>query len=287
MNGLKTALLLGLMSGLLLYAGQVLGGPQGLMIGLVLAVGMNFFSYFFSEKMALSMYRAQPLTPEKNAAMYARVYPLTHGLVQRMGLPMPKLWVIPGATPNAFATGRDPNHSSVAMTEGLLHMMNDRELEGVIAHELGHVKHRDILTSSIAATLAAAISYLGYMAMFFGGGRSDEDEGGSPFGALLMFFLAPLAAGLIQMAISRTREFSADAAAARYTGSPDGLIGALQKLETGVQRYPMDANQATAHMFIMNPLRGGGLAKLFSTHPPTAERIAHLESLRSATPGVV
>lgn len=285
MNGLKTALLLGLLSGALLFAGQLFGGTQGLVIALLIAVGLNFFSYFFSEKMALSMYRARPVTPQDNPRIYQRVYPLTHNLVQRMGLPMPRLWVLPGATPNAFATGRNPGHSSVAITEGLLQMMDDRELEGVIAHELGHVKHRDILTSSVAATIGAAISYLGYIGYLFGG--SDEDEGGSPIAGLLMIFLAPIAAGIIQMAISRTREYSADASAARYTGSPDGLISALRKLERGVQRIPMQANQATAHMFIMNPLRGGGLSNLFSTHPSTADRIAHLEALRSATPGAI
>jgi heat shock protein HtpX len=214
------------------------------------------------------------------------VYPLTQQLVDRMGLPMPRLWVIPDASPNAFATGRNPEHSSVAFTEGLLAMMNDRELEGVIAHELGHVKHRDILISSIAATLAAALTYLAHMALFFGGGRhSDDDEGSSPVAALLMLFLAPVAAGLIQMAISRTREYSADAAAARYSGSPDGLINALRKLERGAERIPMHANQATAHMFIVNPLRGASLARLFSTHPSTQERIARLEAVRFAPVG--
>ncbi len=283
MNGLKTALLLGLLSGVLLVGGQLVGGTNGLLIGLVIAVGMNFFSYFYAEKVALAMYRARPVTPEENPQLYARLHPMVQGLTQRMGIPAPKLWVIEGPTPNAFATGRNPEHSSVAVTEGLLTMMNDRELEGVIAHELGHVKHRDILISSIAATLGAAITYLAYFGMFFGG-RSDDDDDGGGIGALLMIFLAPMAAGLIQMAVSRTREFSADAAAAKYTGSPDGLISALAKLETGNQRYPMQANQATAHMFIVHPFSGGGMAKLFSTHPPTEERIAALERLRNLTP---
>jgi heat shock protein HtpX len=284
MNGVKTAALLGLLSGLLLLAGPMLAGTNGLMIGLVMAVGMNFFSYFFSDKMALSMYGARPVTAQENGQIYARVYPLTQQLVQRMGLPMPKLWVIPEAAPNAFATGRNPDHASVAFTEGLLAMMDDRELEGVIAHELGHVKHRDILISSIAATLAAALMYLGHMALFFGGRSSDDDEGGSPIGGLLIMILGPFAAMLIQMAISRTREYSADAAAARYTGSPDGLVRALQKLERGAQRIPMHTvNEATAHMFIVNPFRGANLARLFTTHPSTEQRIARLEAARFAS----
>jgi heat shock protein HtpX len=273
---------LGLLSGLLLVGGEMLGGRSGLMMGLVMAVGMNFFGYFFSDKVALRMYRAQPVTPQENAAIYARVYPMVQGLVQRMEIPMPKLWVIPDPSPNAFATGRNPTHASVAFTEGLLAMMNDRELEGVIAHELAHIRHRDILISSIAATMAAAITYLGYIAMFFGGRRDDEDEGGGALGGLLMFFLAPFAAMLIQMAISRTREYSADAAAAKFTGSPDGLISGLNKLERGVRRVPLDANPATAHMFILNPFSGGGMSRLFSTHPATEERIARLEALRGA-----
>jgi heat shock protein HtpX len=195
---------------------------------------------------------------------------------------MPRLWVIPDASPNAFATGRNPQHSSVAITEGLLRLMNDRELEGVIAHELGHIKNRDILTSSVAATLAAALTHLAYMAMWFGGSRGEDEEGGpGPLGGLLMVFLAPMAAGLIQMAISRTREFSADNAAARYTGSPDGLMSALRKLELGVQRVPMHADPATAHMFIFPPVLGG-LSRLFSTHPPLEARIANLEAQRLA-----
>jgi heat shock protein HtpX len=282
MNGFKTALLLGLLSGILLFVGQALGGSQGLTVGLLLAIGMNFFSYFFSEKMALSMYRAQPVTAQENAHIHARVYPMTQNLVQQMGIPMPRLWVIPDASPNAFATGRNPQHSSVAITEGLLRLMNDRELEGVIAHELGHIKNRDILTSSVAATLAAALTHLAYMAMWFGGSRGEDEEGGpGPLGGLLMVFLAPMAAGLIQMAISRTREFSADNAAARYTGSPDGLMSALRKLELGVQRVPMHADPATAHMFIFPPVLGG-LSRLFSTHPPLEARIANLEAQRLA-----
>ena len=205
-----------------MWGGEAVAGEQGLIIGLVFAIGMNAFSYFFSEKMALSMYQAQPMTREQNPELDARVRPIVERLTQKMGLPMPKLWVILGATPNAFATGRDPEHSSVAITAGLLGIMNDRELEGVIAHELGHVKHRDILISSVAATLAAALTGIARMSMWFGMGRSDDDERGGGYGGIVMIIVAPIAAWLIQMAISRQREYAADAAAARYTGTPDG-----------------------------------------------------------------
>lgn len=282
MSSLKTALLLGLLSGLLLLGGEFIGGRNGLEMGLILAIGMNFFSYFFSDKLSLMMYSAQPLTPQDNPEVYARVAPLVHNLVQRMGLPMPKLWLIPDESPNAFATGRNPQHASVAFTEGILRLMTDRELEGVVAHELGHVLHRDILISSVAATLASAITFLARMAFWFGPRGSDDDERGGAWGGLLMMIVAPIAAMLIQMSISRTREFSADAASAKYTGSPDGLIDALRKLEIGVARVPMDANPATAHMFIVNPFTGGGIARIFSTHPSTEERIARLESMRYA-----
>jgi heat shock protein HtpX len=274
-NGLRTAALLGGLSGMLLLIGQMFGGSNGLLIGLMLAVGMNFFSYFFSEKMALSMYRAQPLTPTENPQIYARVYPMVQELCRRMDLPTPRLWVIPEHSPNAFATGRNPSHSSVAFTAGLLELMNDREVEGVLAHELGHIKNRDILTSSVAATIGAAITYLAHFAMFFGG-RHGDDEDSSPVGGLLMVILAPIAATVIQMAISRTREFSADATAAKYCGSPDGLISGLQKLEGWSQRIPMHAEPATAHMFIIKPFSGAGLMSLFSTHPSTEARIAAL-----------
>ncbi len=281
MNGLKTAFLLGLMSAILLIGGEALGGTRGLEIALGLAVVLNFVSYFFSEKIALSMYSAQPVTPEQNSQVYGRVYPIIAGLAQRMGLPMPKLWLIPDMSPNAFATGRNPSHSSVAFTEGILQLMTDSELEGVIAHELGHVLHRDILISSVAATLAAAITRLAYMSMFFGGERRDRDgEGGGVLGSLLMLILAPIAAMLIQMAVSRSREYSADAASAKYTGHPDGLVSALKKLESGSRRVPMDADPATAHMFIIKPFTGKSMMNLFSTHPSTAERIARLEAMR-------
>ena len=267
MNGVKTALLLGVLSGLLLLAGGAAGGTDGLILGLILAIGLNFFSYFLSEKLSLMTYSAQPVTLQENPEVYSRVAPIVQNLAMRMGLPMPKLWLIPDASPNAFATGRNPNHASVAFTEGILRLMTDRELEGVVAHELGHVLHRDILTSSIAATLAAAITFVARL-------TSRRSQG------LLMFFLAPLAAVLIQMAISRSREYDADAASAKYTGNPDELIGALGKLERGVERIPMDADPATAHMFILNPFPRGGFATMFSTHPSTEERIARLSAMR-------
>lgn len=281
MNTVKTVLLLGLLSGLLLAGGQALGGSDGLVLGLVLAVGMNFFSYFFSDKLALSIYRAQPVTPTENPEVYRRIGPLTLNLCRRMNLPEPKLWLIPDDSPNAFATGRNPRKASVAVTAGLLRLLDDRELEGVIAHELGHVRNRDILVSSIAATIATAITFLARMAIFFPGGR-DQEEGRSPWAGLLMLILAPIAALLIQMAISRTREFGADEAAARFTGSPDGLISGLRKLEAWSKRIPMDALPAHEHMFIIKPFSGEAFMKLFSTHPPTAERIARLERLRFA-----
>ena len=277
MNGLKTAMLLGLLSALLIVGGGAVAGRGGMVMGLGLAVVMNFFSYFFSEKMALSMYRAQQITPESAPQIYARVFPMVQNLTEKMALPMPRLWIIPDPSPNAFATGRNPQHSSVAMTEGLLRLMNDTELAGVIAHELGHVKHRDILISSVAATIAAALTLISRLA-FFGGGRSD-DEDSNPYAGLIMMIVAPIAAMLIQMAISRQREYAADAAAARYTGSPDGLISGLRKLERGAEQIPMDASPATAHMFIFPPMLGG-LGRLFSTHPSMEDRIANLESVR-------
>lgn len=279
MNSLKTVLLLGLMSGLLLAGGEALGGRQGLVMGLGLAVAMNFFSYFFSDKVALKMYRAQPVTPQENAEVWQRIAPMTENLCRKMQIPMPKLWVLPEESPNAFATGRNPEHASVAVSGGLLQLMNDREVEGVIAHELAHVLNRDILISSIAATIGAAITSIARFAMFFGGGRNEDEESSSPWGGILMMIMAPIAAMLIQMAISRTREFAADAGAAKYTGSPDGLIHALEKLDGWSKRVPMDASPATAHMFIIQPFSGAALGKLFSTHPPTEDRIAALRRL--------
>ncbi|HEX6896900.1 MAG TPA: zinc metalloprotease HtpX [Bryobacteraceae bacterium] len=282
MNGLKTALLLGIMSGLLLFGGELIGGRNGLYTALAIAVAMNFFGYYFSDKMALSMYAAQPVTPMENAQVYQRVFPLVQGLTQRMGLPMPKLWLIPDESPNAFATGRNPEHASVAFTAGVLRLMNDSELEGVVAHELGHVKNRDILTSSVAATIAAAITFLARMAFWFGGSRDDEENRGNAWAGLIMLILAPIAAMLIQMAISRTREYAADETSAHVTHNPDELISALSKLESWSKRIPMaDVNPATAHLFIIKPFSGAdSLMRLFSTHPSTDDRIARLEKMR-------
>ena len=278
-NTLKTVFLLGLLSAILLVGGEALGGRNGLYMGLGMAVLMNFGGYFFSDKLALSMYSAQPVTETEHPDLYRRVFPVVSNLTQRMGIPMPKLWLIPEESPNAFATGRNPSHASVAFTDGLLRLMDDRELEGVIAHELGHVLHRDILISSIAATIAAAIMFMSRMAFFFGGSRDDENRG-SAMGSLLMLILGPIAAMMIQMAISRTREYSADAAAAKYTGTPYGLVSALQKLENWSKRIPMDASPATAHMFIIKPFSGGSMMRLFSTHPSTEQRIARLMQMR-------
>ena len=280
MNGLKTVLLLGILSGLLLAGGEMLGGRNGLYIALAIAAAMNFFGYFFSDKVALSMYSAQPVTPTENPDVYARVFPMVHSLTQRMDLPMPKLWLIPDESPNAFATGRNPEHASVAFTAGVLRLMNDAELEGVVAHELGHVKNRDILTSSVAATIAAAITVLARMAFFFGG-RRDDDEDSSPWAGLIMLILAPIAAMLIQMAISRTREYAADETSAHVTHNPNELISALGKLESWSKRIPMaDVNPATAHLFIIKPFSGQSMMRLFSTHPSTEDRIARLQAMR-------
>jgi heat shock protein HtpX len=280
MNSMKTVLLLGVMSGLLLAGGEMFGGRHGLYIALAIAVAMNFFGYFFSDKMALAMYSAQPVTPQENPDVYARVLPIVQSLTQRMGLPMPRLWLIADPSPNAFATGRNPEHASVAFTAGVLQLMNDRELEGVVAHELGHVKNRDILTSSVAATLAAAITFLARMAFWFGG-RSDDDERSNPWAGLIMLILAPIAAMLIQMAISRTREYAADETSAHVTHDPNELISALGKLESYSKRIPMqDVNPATAHLFIIQPFTGQSMMRLFSTHPSTEDRIARLEAMR-------
>jgi len=280
MNAVKTVLLLGILSGLLLFLGELFGGRNGLYIGLILAVGMNFFSYFFSEKMALATYSAQPVNPDQNAGVYARVAPIVAGLAQRMNIPMPKLWLIVDNSPNAFATGRNPQHASVAFTAGILETMSDAEIEGVVAHELGHVLHRDILISSVAATIATAITFVARLGFFFGGSsRDDENEGGA-MGGIFMMILAPIAAMLIQMAISRSREYDADAASAKYTGKPYELISALQKLEGYSKRLPMQATPSTAHLFIIKPFTGQSLMRLFSTHPSTADRIARLEAMR-------
>jgi heat shock protein HtpX len=279
-NTLKTALLLGLLSAVLLVGGQAIGGRQGLYMGLGLAFVMNFGSYFFSDKIALSMYSAQPVSETENPEAYRRVAPIVHGLCHRMELPMPKLYLIPEPSPNAFATGRNPAHASLAFTAGLLQLMNDNEIEGVVAHELGHVLHRDILISSVAGTLAAAITFLARMAFFFGGSSRDDDNRGGAVGAILMMILAPIAAMLIQMAISRSREYDADAASAKYVGSPYPLINGLKKLEGWSKSIPMDATPSTAHMFIIKPFGGQSMMRLFSTHPSTEDRIARLQAMR-------
>jgi heat shock protein HtpX len=282
MNTFKTAFLLTALSLLFLWVGGMLGGQQGMVIALVLAGVMNFVSYFWSDKIVLAMYRAQPLSLDSNPGVYRRVAPIVEQLAMRSNIPMPKLYTIPAEAPNAFATGRNPNHAAVCVTAGILPLLSDSELEGVLGHELGHVINRDILISSVAAMIAAAISYLAMMgrwAMIFGGyGRDRDDRGGGGLEMILMLFLAPLAAMLIQLAISRQREYAADAKGASLAGNSYGLAGALEKLEAWNKRIPMNASPATAHMFIVKPLSGtGGLFMgLFSTHPPLQKRIARL-----------
>ena len=274
-NAFKTALLLTVLTLLLLFLGRAFGGQQGMLIALIFAAVMNFVSYFFSDKIALAMYRAQPVTRED----LPRVYGVVERLTQRVGIPMPKIYVIPTDSPNAFATGRNPSHASVAVTQGILNLLNDEELEGVLAHELGHVRNRDILISSIAATIAGAITYLAQMgkfAMIFGGMNRDDRDRGGGFAALLMLILAPIAAMLIQLAVSRSREYEADSTGARFTGNPYALASALSKLDTYSRRIPMVATPSTAHMFIIQPLLGMNFGSLFSTHPPIAKRIERL-----------
>ena len=269
-NTVKTVLLLGALSALFLFLGEALGGAQGLMLGFMFAVVSNFASYWFSDKIVLTMYRAKEVGPDH------RLHRLVARLATRAGLPMPRVYLIPDPSANAFATGRNPEHAAVAATEGILHLLNEDELEGVIAHELAHVKHRDILISSIAATLAAAIMMTARFAMFFGGGNRDDRDRVNPVTAIGMMILAPIAAMLIQMAISRSREFDADAGGASIAGTPNGLVNALRKLESASKVVPLDANPATAHMFIIKPFSAGGLTALFRTHPPTEQRIQAL-----------
>ena len=274
-NTFKTALLLTVLTVLLLFLGRALGGQQGMLIALIFAAVMNFVSYFFSDKIALAMYRAQLATRED----LPRVYGVVERLTQRVGIPMPKIYVIPTDSPNAFATGRNPSHASVAVTQGILNLLNDEELEGVLAHELGHVRNRDILISSIAATIAGAITYLAQMgkfAMIFGGMNRDDRDRGGGFAALLMLILAPIAAMLIQLAVSRSREYEADSTGAHFTGNPYALASALSKLDTYSRRIPMVATPSTAHLFIIQPLLGMNFGSLFSTHPPIAKRIERL-----------
>ncbi len=281
-NTFKTAFLLTALTLLFLAIGRSIGGNQGMTIALVLAGVMNFVSYFWSDKIVLAMYGAQPLSPESNPEVYRRVQPIVERLTMRANMPMPRLYLIPTDSPNAFATGRNRRHAAVAVTAGILGLLSDSELEGVLAHELGHVLNRDILISSVAAMIAGAIAHLAMMgrfAMIFGGyGRDRDDNGGGGGGleALLMLILAPLAAMLIQLAISRSREYGADSTGAELTGNPYGLAGALEKLETWNKRLPMDASPATAHLFIVKPFSGQGLLGLFSTHPPIEKRIARL-----------
>jgi heat shock protein HtpX len=285
MNGIKTALLLGLMTGLLLVAGQAIGGRGGMTIALGVAAVMNLVAYFFSDKLALASYNAQPLTPEDSPDIYWRVYRIVERLAGRMGVPIPRLYLVDSDSPNAFATGRNPNHAAVAVTRGVLNLLTDEELEGVLAHELGHVKNRDILTSSVAAMLAGAITYLASMArwaMIFGGyGRDrDDDRGGGGLETLLMLILAPLAATLIQLWISRTREYEADHTGAELTHNPHALASALEKLDAWSKRVPLDASPSAAHLCIVAPFNGQAFMNLFSTHPPIQKRIERLMEMR-------
>ena len=270
-NTFKTALLLTVMTLLLMGVGRAFGGQNGMLTALIIAGAMNFVSYFFSDKIALAMYRARPVSREE----LPRVYNVVERLTQKIGIPTPKIYVIPTDSPNAFATGRNPSHASVAVTQGILNLLNDEELEGVLAHELGHVRNRDILISSIAATLAGAITYASRFGMFFGGGSRDDRRGGA-LGALLMLILAPIAAMLIQLAVSRSREYQADSTGAQFTGNPYALASALAKLDASSRRVPMVASPSTAHLFIVQPLVAVNFANLFSTHPPIAKRIERL-----------
>ena len=282
MNGIKTMVLMVTLTLMLVFIGGLIGGRSGMTFALVMAFGMNFVTYWFSDKIVLRMYGARPVSESEAPELYSMV----RRLAQRAELPMPKVYIMDQDQPNAFATGRNPNHGAVAVTTGIMRILSREELEGVISHELAHIKHRDILVSTVAATIAGAISYLAQMAqwaMIFGGRSDNEREGGNPIAALVMMIVGPIAAMLVQMAISRSREYGADAGGARISGSPLYLAGALRKLHIASQKIPMDANPATSHMFIVNPLSGGGLLRLFSTHPPMEERISRLESMRSGS----
>ncbi len=280
MNTIKTGLLLGALTGLLMLIGGWFGGQQGVVIAFIFAMVMNFGSYWFSHKIVLRMYKAQAVSENEAPQLYA----IVKNLAMKASMPMPKVYIIPGDTPNDFATGRNEQHAVVAVTEGLLRILGRDELEGVIAHELTHIRNRDILLGSIAATLAGAIVMLANMAQWaaiFGGGRDDDEGGGSNIvGLILMAILAPIAATIIQMALSRSREYLADAGGATISGKPYGLAGALEKLSRASKTMPMEANPSTAHMFIVNPLTGRSLMNLFSTHPPIEERVARLRSMR-------
>jgi heat shock protein HtpX len=278
MNIFKTAMLMVLLTLLLVFGGAALGGKSGMTFAVLIAFFMNFITYFFSDKIVLKMYKAREVS-EAEAPVLHRI---VRRLSQKAGMPMPKVYIIPDMSPNAFATGRNPEHAAVAATEGIMQLLTEDELSGVMAHELAHVRHRDILISTVAATVAGAISYLAQMAqwaMIFGG-RRDDDEGGSPIASIVMMIVLPIAAMLIQMAISRSREYAADEGGARLNGNPLALANALRKLQKGSQMIPMHATPATSHMMIVNPFSGGMMMKLFSTHPPVEERIARLESMR-------
>ena len=279
-NIFKTGLLLAVLTAMLVLIGGAIGGRQGMVVAFLMAMVMNFASYWFSDKIVLAMYRAQPV----DEASAPRLYSVVRRLATRAGIPMPRVYVIPEDTPNAFATGRDPEHAVIAVTEGILRILSEEELEGVLAHELAHVKNRDVLISTIAATLAGAITYLAHMAQWaamFGGRHSDDDEGGTnPVAAILMAIVAPIAAMLVQMAVSRAREYQADATGAQIAGKTWGLEQALGKLQMAQEAVPMHANPATAHLFIVNPLSGRSFATLFSTHPPLEDRIARLRAMR-------
>jgi heat shock protein HtpX len=277
MNNVKTLLLLVTLTLILIWAGASLGGKQGMTVAFIFALGINFFAYWFSDKIVLGMYRARKVTESEAPELYG----IVRRLAQKAEMPMPKVYIIEQEQPNAFATGRNPKHAAVAVTTGMMRMLSQEELQGVIGHELAHIKHRDILVSTIAATIAGAISFLAQMAqwaMIFGH-RGDDEEGGNPLAALVMMIVGPIAALIIQMAISRSREYSADEGGARLAGNPRYLSGALRKLHLASQKIPMNANPATSHMFIVNPLSGGGILKLFSTHPPIEERITRLDSM--------
>lgn len=281
MNVFRTALLLTALTLLFVFVGQAVGGQSGAMFAFVMALIMNFGAYWFSDKLVLAMYRAQPVAPNEAPRLYSMVQELATGA----GLPMPRLYVIPSQSPNAFATGRNPQNAVVAVTQGILGLLSDDELKGVLAHELAHVRNRDMLIGSIAATLAGAISMLAYFARWaaiFGGfgGRGDDDDGGGILGLLVAMIVAPIAAMLIQMAVSRSREYGADETGARIAGTPYGLANALAKLERGAQTRPLHTNPASAHLFIVNPLRGKSIWNLFSTHPPIEERIRRLQEMR-------
>ncbi|MGD8990282.1 MAG: zinc metalloprotease HtpX [Desulfobacterales bacterium] len=274
-NRIRTTILLAVMTALIIWIGQYLGGQQGMIIALLIAAGMNFFSYWFSDKIVLKMYRAQEVSPQQAP----QVFEMVKALAENAELPMPRVYLIPKEAPNAFATGRNPEHAVVAVTQGLLKLMDHNEVKGVLAHELAHVKNRDILIGSIAATMAGAIMVLANMARFsalFGGRGGDSDRGGGAIGLIAMSIMAPVAAMIVQMAISRSREYLADSTGAGFAGTPEGLARALEKLGQYSKRIPLNANPSTAHMFIVNPLSGRSVMSLFSTHPPLEERIARL-----------